>query len=118
MQNLIRVQELQRQRVYAAGTVCRTGTDNHKLSTSAEGQIKDDLAKPTLQTLALLRLRPFAPKGPVLCCAVHPSYAQCQLQHRPQAGPEQILTLHQACCEEKRGTSQEASHQQATGGGN
>ena len=81
MQNLARVQELQRQRVHAAGTVCRTGTDKHKLSTPAEGQIKDDLAKPTLQTLALLGLRPFAPKGPVLYTQVMPS-ANCNTDYK------------------------------------
>lgn len=104
--------QLQCQKVHAAGAVCRTGTDNHRLTVPAEGQIQDDLATPILQTLTPLGLCPWAPKGPV-GHATHQSHAQSGLQPRPQAGSDQSPTQYQACCEEKRSIGEEAWHQQA-----
>ena len=71
-----------------------------------------DLATPTLQTLAPLGLRPRALKGPV-SFATHQSHVQWRLQHRPQAGSTKVWLNNQACCEEKRGTGQKAWNQHA-----
>ena len=74
--------QLHRQRVYAAGAVCRRGSNNHQRSATAEDQIKEDLATLTLQTLAPLGLYPCVPRGSdVVHTRVMPS-ADCNTDHK------------------------------------
>ena len=73
--------QLHRQRVHAAGAVCRTGTDNHQLPVPAERQIQDDWAMPTLQThlldYVLVRQRDLRD-----VLATHQSHKDCNTDHR------------------------------------